>query len=102
MEIVVKVKCRTSFVTFCKTKIRKIIGGPITHEICKSFDACLDVTAVFLNISKGFDKVWHQDLLYKLKQNGISGNLLGTLTEFLKDQKQRVVLNGKKLLMGKY
>ena len=65
----------------------------ITHEIYKSFDACLDVRAVFLDISKAFDKVWHQGLLYKLKQNGISGNLLETLTDFLKDRKQRVVLN---------
>ena len=29
----------------------------ITHEICKSFDACLDVRAVFLDISKAFGKV---------------------------------------------
>ena len=35
----------------------------ITHEIYKSFDACLDVRAVFLDISKAFDKVWHQGLL---------------------------------------
>ena len=66
----------------------------MTHEIYKSFDACLDVRAVFLDISKAFDKVWHQGLLYKLKQNGISGNLLETLTDFLKDRKQRVVWNG--------
>ena len=49
---------------------------------------------MFLDISKAFNKVWHQGLLYKLKQNGISGNLLETLTDFLKDRKQRVVLNG--------
>ena len=66
----------------------------ITNKICKSFDACLDVRAVFLDISKAFNKVWHQDRLHKLKQNGISGNLLETLTDFLKDRKQRVVLNG--------
>ena len=48
---------------------------------------------MFLDISKGFDKVWHQGLLHKLKQNGISGNLIETLTDFLKDRKQRVVLN---------
>ena len=29
---------------------------PITHEIYISFDACLDVRAVFLDISKAFDK----------------------------------------------
>ena len=45
-------------------------------------------------MSKAFDKVWHQDRLYKLKQNGILGNFLETLTDFLKDRKQRVVLNG--------
>ena len=50
----------------------------IPHEIYKSFDACLDVRAVLLDISKSFDKAWHQGLLYKLKQNGISGNLLET------------------------
>ena len=52
---------------------------------------CCDVSK---DISKAFDKVWHQGLLYKLKQNGISGNLLEILTGFLKDRKQRVVLNG--------
>ena len=48
----------------------------ITHEIYKSFDVCLDVRAVFLDISKVFDKVRRKCLLYKLKQNCISGNLL--------------------------
>ena len=67
----------------------------ITYEICKSFDACLDVRAVILDISKAFDKVWHQGLLYKLMQNSISSNLLKTLKNFLKDRKQRFVLNGK-------
>ena len=65
----------------------------ITHEIYKSFDACLDVRAVFLGISKAFDKVWHQGIFYKLKQNRISGILLDTLTDFLRDQKQRFALN---------
>ena len=36
----------------------------ITHETYKSFDACLEVRAVFLDISKAFDKVWPQSLLY--------------------------------------
>ena len=64
----------------------------------KCFNICLDIRAVFLDISKAFDKVRHQGLLYKLNQNGISGNLLETLTEFLKDRKQRVELNGQNSL----
>ena len=66
----------------------------ITHGIYISFYACLDVRAVFLDVSKAFDKVWHHGLLYKLKQNSILDNLLETLTDFFKDRKHRVVLNG--------
>ena len=49
---------------------------------------------VFLDISKAFDKVWHKGLLFKLKQNGISGKLLNLISDFLSNRKQRVVLNG--------
>ena len=66
----------------------------ITHEIYESFDVGLEVRSVFLDISKAFDKVWHDGIIYKLTQNGISGNLLNLLEDFLKERKQRVVLNG--------
>ena len=46
-----------------------------------------------MEIPKSIEKVWHQGLFYELKENGISGNLLQNLSEFLKDQKQKVVLN---------
>ena len=45
---------------------------------------------VFLDISKAFDKVWHEGLIYKLQQNGISGKLLNILVDFLNNRKQRV------------
>ena len=45
-------------------------------------------------MSKVFDKVWHKGLIYKLKQNDISGNILNTIIDFLSFRKQRVVLNG--------
>ena len=66
----------------------------ITHEIYQSFDDGFEVRGVFLDISKAFDKVWHDGLIYKLKQNGVAGDLLNTLTNFLKERKQRVILNG--------
>ena len=66
----------------------------ITHGICKSFDDGFEVRVVFLDISKAFDKVRHKGIIFKLKQNGISGKLLSVLSDFLKDRKQRVILNG--------
>ena len=66
----------------------------ITHEIFTSFDNRLEVRSVFWDISKAFDKIWHEGLVFKLKQNGISGELLHILSDFLSNRKQRVVLNG--------
>ena len=66
----------------------------ITHEIYESFDVGLEVRSVFLAISKAFDKVWHDGIIYRLTENGISENLLNLLEDFLKERKQRVVLNG--------
>ena len=63
------------------------------HEICKSFDDEYEVRGVFLDMSKAFGKVWHQDLHYKLTQNGIFSELLNTLTDFLDNRTQRVMLN---------
>ena len=59
-----------------------------------SFDDGFEVRGVFLDISKAFDKVWHKGIIFKLKQNGISGKLLSVLSDFLKDRKQIVILNG--------
>ena len=38
--------------------------------------------------------MWHDGLIFKLQENGISGKLLLLLKDFLKSRKQRVVLNG--------
>ena len=48
----------------------------------------------FFDKSKTFDKIWHEDLILKLNQNGISGKLLRLIKDFLSDMKQRVVLIG--------
>ena len=66
----------------------------ITHERYRSLDESLEARSVLINISKTFDKVWHDDIIFKLTQNGISGNLLNLLHDLLNEIKQRVVLNG--------
>ena len=54
----------------------QLIG--LVDEIHQAFDSKkpLEVRAVFLDIPKAFDKVWHDGLIFKMRQNGISGNLL--------------------------
>ena len=49
---------------------------------------------LFLDVSEAFDKVWHERLILRLSRNGISGNLVNLLKDFLKYRKQRVLLNG--------
>ena len=66
----------------------------ITHEIYSTFDDGFEVRSVFLDISKAFDKVWHEGIIFKLKQNGISDDLLNIVSDFLRNRKQRVTLNG--------
>ena len=68
----------------------------ITHSIFSASDAnpSLEVREVFLDVSKAFDWVWHDGLLYKLKSNGIGGNLFKLIKSFLNSRCERIVLNG--------
>ena len=47
-----------------------------------------------MDLSKAFDKVWHQGLLFKLESFGIRGKLLNLLEDYLSNRFQRVLLNG--------
>ena len=68
----------------------------IVHDIYASFDCnppC-DVRGVFLDISKAFDRVWHEGLIYKIKSICVTGPPLEFIQSFLSHRFQRVVLNG--------
>ena len=66
----------------------------ITSDIYRNFERHDETRAVFLDISKAFDKVWHDGLIHKLKCNGISGNLLAFFENYIHNRYQRVTLNG--------
>ena len=57
------------------------------NEIHEAFEDpnSLEVRAVFLDIAKAFDKVWHEGILFKLKQNGICGKLLQLFQNYLEN-----------------
>ena len=71
----------------------------ITHEIFEASDCNppLEVRSVFLDISKAFDKVWHEGLIDKIKSMGISGELYKLPENYLSGRYQRVALNGQTL-----
>ena len=62
----------------------------LVDEIHQAFDSTksLEVRAIFLV------KVWHDGLIFKMKQNGLSGKLLKLFQNYPSNRKQRVVLNG--------
>ena len=65
----------------------------ITHDVYNLFTG-YEVRGVFHDILKEFDKVWHDGIIFKLEQSGISGKLHKLLHDFLVNRKQRLVLNG--------
>ena len=60
----------------------------IRHEISKDFDTnrSLDTCGIFFDISKAFDRVWHEALIFKLRSYGILDSLLCLFNSFLPEK----------------
>ena len=65
----------------------------IFHLICQSFEEKQTSCMIFCDISKAFDRVWHNGPLFKLCQNGIKGPLLSWVSNYLTNRKQRALIN---------
>ena len=63
----------------------------LSHQLYSALNEGQNFTAVFLDISKYFDKIWHHGLITKCKiQYNITGPLLEWLESYLKDRTQIV------------
>ena len=58
----------------------------VSDRIARVFNRSGATRAVALDISKGFDRVWHAGLLHKLKSYGISGQIFGLIFSFLSNR----------------
>ena len=65
---------------------------PMTHEIYQSLDADLEVRGVFLEIYKAFEKVWHDSLIYKLRDNGVTDKVLNIFNGLFEGKKTKISL----------
>ncbi|MCG8049353.1 MAG: reverse transcriptase domain-containing protein [Candidatus Thiodiazotropha endolucinida] len=66
----------------------------IYNMFCQALDSGKEVRAVFCDISKAFDRVWHAGLLLKLQAAGVTGEILNWFRSYLGDRRQRVVTPG--------
>ena len=59
----------------------------VSDRIPRVFNRFGATGAVPLDVSKAFDRVWHNGLLYKLKSYGISGQIFGLISSFLSNRR---------------
>ena len=72
----------------------------VYHILCNALDKKKDVRIVFCDISKAFDKVWHDGIIFKLESMGVKGPLLCWFRDYLTNRYQRVVIEGKESSWG--
>ena len=66
----------------------------IYNNFAKHYDQGITTQAIFFDISKAFDRVWHKGLLLKLNSLGVRGKLLEWFQDYLSHRTQIVVLGG--------
>ena len=64
------------------------------NVFCQALDEGKEVRAVFCDISKAFDRVWHDGLILKLQAAGVTGEVLAWFKSYLNNRRQRVVIPG--------
>lgn len=65
----------------------------LTHDIANVLNNDGQLDAIFLDFSKAFDVVPHQDLLKKLSAFGISNKIISWINSFLTHRKQNVAID---------
>ena len=68
----------------------------IVHNIKENWTHKKITQGLFLDVSSAFDKVWHNGLIAKLNQIGVQDLFLKTISSYLFNRKQIVVVDGVK------
>jgi hypothetical protein len=66
----------------------------LTDPVTLNFNNNMSTAAVFLDIEKAFDRIWHAGLLNKLSKLHFSANLIKLISTFLTNRIFRVTVEG--------
>ena len=86
-------KCQSDFLPGYSCILESL---SIVHDGKSSFDCdpTQDVRGIFLDISKTFDKLWQEGLLFKLKMSRVKREVFNLLCIYLHERNQKVVFSG--------
>ena len=86
-------KCQSDFLPGCYCILELL---SIVHDGKSSFDCdpTQNVRGIFLDISKTFDKLWQEGILFKLKMFRVKGEVFNLLCSYLHERNQKVVFSG--------
>ena len=65
------------------------------HEMFSIYDKSRAIDILYLDFRKAFDKVPHKRLILKVRSLGIGGKVADWIEDWLRNRKQRVVINGR-------
>ena len=66
----------------------------VSHTLQSALESRQEAKIVQIDFSVAFDRVNHQEILYKLSSVGIGGSVLSVLTQFLSNRSQYVLVYG--------
>lgn len=77
----------------------------VLHELASEMNQRRHTVAVFLDIEKAFDRVWHEGLLYKLLQTNMPKQYISIIASFLSNRTFYITVEGinsttKRMLAG--
>ena len=93
----------TSNNLICKEQHGFLKGKTCITNLLESLDSWTEsmdnrkaVDVVYLDFKKAFDKVPHKRLITKLRMYGMDNRVVDWIEDFLRDRRQRVIVNGEK------
>ena len=66
----------------------------LTQKVAETLNRSKKVIAIFFDIAKAFDSVWHKGLIHKLMEYSVPTYIVNWIEDFLKDRSFYVDIDG--------